>query len=282
MNSQDIEDNGILFPLDELDEQYSETMGLVIIVERLRTCFKRSIDAEDMELLGFSLHHLFYSVNLLYRRVLPDLTACTMHAAEGQELTRDLGCQYCVWLHLQEAKRLLERIEPLCQLLNGAIISILASLDALRRLEEEQKAQKLQTPGLQERKRQEKEQCWQETLAQGRWELALSILTERLNSWHQSHTKRISFTIQFANLLPHIPTLAHMDTAFDLLLDNAGAIFGEVLQDFQAISVGDDEAMATLLLDLMQKVDQLLLQIDILLEPLHILIRRYAIGVEMH
>ncbi|HLZ63170.1 MAG TPA: hypothetical protein VKR06_40075 [Ktedonosporobacter sp.] len=269
MNSQDVDGGGVLCPLDELDEQYSETMGLVIILERLRTCFKRCVDAEDMELLGFSLHHLFYGVNTLYQSVLPNLTACTAHIVEIETT----GCQYCLWLHLQEVKRLLERIEPLCRLLNGAIISILDSLDALRRLGGEQKATRKDEG-------REKDQCWQQTMAQERWELALSVLTDRLNSWHQYHTKRLSFTIQFTNLLPHIPTLAHMDTAFDLLLDNAGAIFGEILQDFQAISIGDDEAMATLLLDLMQKVDQLLLQIDILVEPLHMLIRYYAIGAE--
>lgn len=45
------------------------------------------------------------------------------------------------------------------------------------------------------------------------------------------------------------------------------AIFGDILPDIQGISEGDDEAAATLFLDLTQQTDQILLQTEAMLEP---------------
>jgi hypothetical protein len=60
-----------------------------------------------------------------------------------------------------------------------------------------------------------------------------------------------------------------------------GAIFGDILPGFQAISAGEDETVATLLFDLMQQVDQLLLQLAITREPLQVLIEHFAIDKSM-
>jgi hypothetical protein len=61
------------------------------------------------------------------------------------------------------------------------------------------------------------------------------------------------------------------------MLDSAGAIFGDILPSFQALAAGDDDAVATLLFDLMHQADQLLAQYDAVLEPLHALIEQFAL-----
>jgi hypothetical protein len=118
--------------------------------------------------------------------------------------------------------------------------------------------------------------------SQKSWNYAHTLLTERLIDWQEYHNRYHIFTDQFTDLITAIPSLAQMERAFDFLLENIHTIFGEVLLDFQAVSSSDDDvAIATLLLDLMQKADLVLLHIDTLLDPLRILIKHYTLEAEI-
>ena len=74
-----------------------------------------------------------------------------------------------------------------------------------------------------------------------------------------------------------MPTVSQLDEAFNVLLDSAAAIFGDILPSFQALSTDNDEIIATLLFDLMQQSDQLLIQFDKALEPLYALIDYFSL-----
>jgi hypothetical protein len=88
--------------------------------------------------------------------------------------------------------------------------------------------------------------------------------------------------VQFADFIDDIPGLLQVDSAFSLLLDHSCSIFGNILPKFHSSRGDSDEVIATLLLDMMQKIDLLLWQIDILLEVLHPLEKVYAITVGMY
>lgn len=85
------------------------------------------------------------------------------------------------------------------------------------------------------------------------------------------------FVDHFSLFATTIPTLIQIDEAFSIMLDCAGAIFGDILPGFQAVSEGDDDAIATLLFDLVHQSDQLLAQFDAALELLHTLIEQFAL-----
>jgi hypothetical protein len=88
--------------------------------------------------------------------------------------------------------------------------------------------------------------------------------------------------VQFADFIDDIPGLLQVDSAFNLLLDHSCSLFGSILPKFHTDSRDNDEVIATLLLDMTQKIDLLLWQIDILLEVLHPLEKLYAITAGMY
>jgi hypothetical protein len=62
-----------------------------------------------------------------------------------------------------------------------------------------------------------------------------------------------------------------------MLLDSAGAIFGDILPNFRLVSPNDREEIGALLFDLMQQSDQMLVQFEVTLEPFTRLIRHFAV-----
>jgi hypothetical protein len=156
------------------------------------------------------------------------------------------------WIQLQAIQQLLERLSSLCQLLNTTVSSLLDALDTNL-----PPALKQETPT------QPFEQYLQHLTQQEQWDEAVRQLSETLSDWQQQQHNRRVFSQRFTDLdLEDSP--AEIDTGFDLLLDYVTSIFAEILLDFQAVSTGDDEAVATLLLDLLQKVDQAHVQITML------------------
>jgi hypothetical protein len=133
MESQNIEKDVTLPDKDE--DPFSETAGLAIVLERLRAYLGVRAEAKDIEILSFSLHHLFYSFNILFQRTLSQLTVSSSQVAESELPRQELGSRYRSWTSLQEIMRLLERIEALCQLLNGAATSMLTSLNTISSIE---------------------------------------------------------------------------------------------------------------------------------------------------
>lgn len=282
MKDRDSEDDQFLWqaPGLPLGGQEDQLSGPEIILGPLKTYFEGHADTDDLAILGFTLHHLFYSIDALYQIVLPELAESLNQAQASQTELDTLLCQHRIWLRLREMQHLLERIEPLCHLLNGATTSILDALDI--HSSARQQRELATHPG--DKQQQDEDQPYEQYLhviEQEQWEQTIAMLTGSLHEWQNYHDQRFSFTIRFAELITTIPALAQTDSALDLLLESAGAIFGDILLNFQAIAPGDDESIATLLLDLMQKADQLLLDVDILLEPMHALIKHHVPGPEM-
>lgn len=238
---------------------------LPLLLVRLTIYFDGRVDSNDAETLVFCLCQLFYRVTLLYQNTLPalaDANGTTM----GKGVSPHFLSRHHTWTHLRQIIRALERVESLSHLLNDVTENILEALDATC------------SPGssLGERAFIAIEQQMLSTESV-QWEQAYTALAEQLNRWQQYGVQRLSFAIQFAHLTPTLPTLTDIDNALDLLLDNASAIFGDIFPDLQAISPSDDEAVATLLFDLMQQSDLLLVHIESLLEPLHLLLRQYTV-----
>lgn len=62
----------------------SGTAGLAIILGQVVTYFGGRVDADDMDVFSFSLHHLFARVDFLYRQALPALLHSTLAMVGGQ------------------------------------------------------------------------------------------------------------------------------------------------------------------------------------------------------
>lgn len=252
-----------------LDEKGSSNVALTgdaalaILFEQLRAYLGQRADGADMENLSFSLRHLFACVDALYLAGLPELSAraaCSVDDLLPREL---LEYRYHIWTCLQDMKRQLARIEPLCRLIEGAASNLLDALDTTSNLPV--------IPG------EQSSEAWIDQLSShGHWEQAFTIVSERLNDWQQDHGQRLSFTIQFAEYLPLTPSLTRVDLAFDFLLDYACAVFGDILPDFRHLLSGQDATLASLLLDLAQKADLLLLHAEAILEPMQSLVRYYG------
>lgn len=249
------------------------TGGLAIILGQLVAYFTNRAQIDDLDVLSFSLHHLFCRVDFLYNSALPALASWTT-AAQGRS-TQPEARQH-IWTLLQTINRALDRMEPLCHLLSDSTECILESFDLTGEiipLPQEEQAR--------EEEGARNEKAWLQITDPERWEQAFSAVTQRLLSWQQRHTSMPAFISQFARLLPTIPALPELDAAFATILDNAGAIFGDILPGFRALLSSDESMVAALLYDLMQQSDQLLVKFETTLEPMNALIKYYAIGPEL-
>ncbi|HET7637268.1 MAG TPA: hypothetical protein VFK47_00875, partial [Ktedonobacteraceae bacterium] len=167
----------------------------------------------------------------------------------------------------------LNRVEPLCDLLNDVVNRMLDALDLTS--DAEISLTKSALPNTLYTDEQE----WLRILNMERWDLAMANLTACLHFWQAEYSQCPLFVDYFARVLPPPPSLVQLDDVFAAILDCAGTLFGEILSNFQALSPGDEEIAATLLFDLMQQVDQLLLQLDLTIEPLHALTEHFALGL---
>src|SRR5205085_2952161 len=102
----------------------ASTANLAVILGQLVAYFTDRADADDMDVLSFSLHHLFCRIDYLYCKALPALQNCT-----EQNLTNDSRYRQHIWSGLQRINRTLDRMEPLCHLLSDATECILDAFD---------------------------------------------------------------------------------------------------------------------------------------------------------
>lgn len=249
------------------------TGGLAIILGQLVAYFTNRAQIDDLDVLSFSLHHLFCRVDFLYNSALPILASWTA-ATQGRPVQPEV--RQHIWTQLRTINRTLDRMEPLCHLLSDSTECILESFDLSSEmipLPQEEQAQEEEGPNI--------EKGWLQIADPERWEQAFCAVTQHLLSWQQHHTSLPAFTSQFARLLPTIPALSELDDAFASILDNAGAIFGDILPGFRALLSSDEAMVAALLYDLMQQSDQLLVKFETTLEPMNALIKYYAIGPEL-
>ncbi len=237
-------------------------VGLSLILGQIATYFQHRTYADDIDVLSFSLRHLFCRIDYLYRTVLPDLLSVSSAPIAEESRFEDLLRHQHIWTKLRTIKYTLNRMEPLCNLLGDATECMLDVLDMTGGA----------TPAS-----EENEQEWMHTLSHERLEQALTAVMESLADWQESYNDLTLLVDHFSHLAPAIPELIQLDEAFTIVLDSAGAIFGDILPSFQALATGDDDAVATLLFDLMHQADQLLAQYDAVLEPLHALIEQFAL-----
>lgn len=245
--------------------------GLAVILGQVVAYFSGRAQVDDMDGLGFSLHHLFCRIDMLYRVTLPNALNGSTPSGERERSVEEFIQDQRIWTNLRAIKHALERMEPLCHLLSQATESMLDALDG-----SQHRTARTPIVGM-------AEQDWLHslnTLSQERWEMALVAITESLEQWQESHSHLIPFATQFINVAASIQSLPQLDSAFTIILDSAGAMFGDILPGFQAIAAEDDEAVATLLFDLLQQSDQLLAQCDRLVEPLQALIEYFALGTQ--
>lgn len=254
------------------------TGGLAIILGQLVTYFTNRAHIDDLDVLSFSLHHLFCRVDFLYNKALPALATWTL-ATQTRPMGHagpDTRQRQQVWAQLQTINRALDRMEPLCHLLSDATECILESYDLTS-----DTIPLADVGNLQGQDESINEKGWLQIIDAERWEQAFGAVTQHLLSWQQQHNTLPTFTSQFAHLLPATPTLPELDAAFATILDNAGAIFGDILPGFRAILSADESMVAALLYDLMQQSDQLLVKFDTTLEPMNTLIKYYGMGPEL-
>lgn len=257
---------------------------LGMMLRQIGTYFTRQARDHDLEAISFTLRHLFSRVDYLYRQALPELERWTMHAPA--EKARETFLNQQVWLHLQTVNRTLDRMAPLCHLLSDVIECLLDTLDNeevwLRTFEEEETllleqiqdpTRKLEVPGISRLNKPVVEPAPSDNDG---WERSVATLMDRLLIWQEQHHKLASFLQQFAQPTLASSTLNELDAAFAVLLESAGAIFGDILPNFRAVGPEDKEEISALLFDLMQQSDQMLVQFEVTLEPLTGLLRHFA------
>ena len=257
---------------------------LTIMLKQIETYFIKQARVHDLETISFSLRHLFSRVDFLYRQALPELEQWTTHTPE--EKGRETFLHQQIWLHLQSVNRTLDRMAPLCHLLSDVIECLLDTLDNeelwLRTFEEEETlllqqvqepTKKLDVPPTARLTKAVSEPASNDGEV---WEHSVATLMDRLLIWQEQHHKLASFLQQFSRPTLATNSLNELDTAFAILLDSAGAIFGDILPNFRLVGPDDKEEISALLFDLMQQSDQMLVQFEVTLEPLTSLLRHFS------
>ncbi len=247
--------------------------ALTILLEHMTGYFRKRGDADDLDALVFSLRHLFGRVNDLYRFALPAVMESHAEPDHERSFTEILLLRQHLWTHLRSVKFAVSRIEPLCHLLNNASERLLDALDNTDSAATIASDDTIPRPVF-----PDDEPAWLPPAEQERWEHAFTIVMTTLRQWHEYYSLLVPFTAQFAHLVSSLTDLPRLDETFSVLLDCTGAIFGDIVPGFLAISANDDEAVCVLLLDLMQQSDQLQAQFDIAITPLQALIEQYAPG----
>jgi hypothetical protein len=194
-----------------------------------------------------------------------------------------------LWLQLQTINRTLDRMAPLCHLLSDTIECLLDTLDDeelwLRTVDDEDTIQLEQIKMLTQeehrrllsQRRADPPADNNQRLPAERWEHAVNALMDQLMLWQEQHHKLASFPDHFSLPASCNCNLSELDNAFAMLLDSAGAIFGDILPHFRLINPNDREQIGALLFDLMQQSDQMLVQFEVTLEPFTRLIRHFAV-----
>ncbi|MGH2510051.1 MAG: hypothetical protein ACRDHZ_21950 [Ktedonobacteraceae bacterium] len=248
---------------------------LMSMLQQIETYFDKRVGEHNLETLRFSLDHLFRRVDFLYREALP----CLSERAASQ-LGEETFRRQQTWLQLQAVNRTMDRMTLLCHLLSDAVECLLDTLDNedlwLCSFQDEITLPLKQVQGFARDITQPPTRTAVSSREAGRWELATTALTDRLLMWQEQHHKLMPFQQQFSPTLSANSSLDELDTAFSVLLDSAGAIFGEILPNFRLVRPEDRTEISALLFDLMQQSDQMLIQFERLLAPLSRLMRSFA------
>jgi hypothetical protein len=261
-------------PGTESSKHATDVSWLAMVRQRLIACTAQRVQSDEIDVLCFCLQQLFLCLDSLHQLDMPDLT----EQADSRYYALHLMTHYTIWTRLLKMKRVLERLEFLCQLLLGTVSTVLEALDRTC----ETTGYQPSSPMPDGASKQGTRQLPLLAAAEEQWKFAMAALSERLATWQTCASSRFSFAKHLSASNAQVPSPAQMDTALALLLASASAIFVEVLPTFQALAAGDDEAFAALLLELMQRADQAITQNDMLLEVLPFVIKQYALVGEIH
>ncbi len=231
---------------------------ITLVTTHLHNYYHPHMHDEDIQMLDFSLHHIFSHVAWLYLTGLPALTHETTLPFRDQ-----LEHTFLCWQHIRTLLHALERLKVIAHLLNVTAMSIMHTLNNEAPPEEMQGAPS--SPFITFTQEEEE------------WAVAFRELAEHLHSWQHSYTACNAFSTQFSTQALSLPTLEMIDKSFDTILFHSNTLFGDILPDLRATSIDDDEALSTCLFDLLQQNDALLIAIDSIIEPLTTLLQYHAI-----
>src|SRR5579859_2047968 len=78
------------------ESRFAGAAGLAVILGQLVAYFSGRANIDDMDVLGFSLHHLFCRIDMLYRVILPDV----LHGSTAEEKPEHIIEEYIQDQHL--------------------------------------------------------------------------------------------------------------------------------------------------------------------------------------
>ncbi|WP_052890105.1 hypothetical protein [Thermogemmatispora carboxidivorans] len=255
---------------DEEPEDKERERGLSGLLAALRARLERGMPGTgSLELLLFGLRHLFLQLAALYQRRLPALGAATRPLMDGLVPPDYLPTRHAIWLALREVSGSLLQCDLFCQLLTSAGGTLLDLLDRGPVSDPNALASALAPLP---------------TIASVPPAGCCPLwLRQQLASWQESYQHLPPFALQFGRpgSLPAevaLASSARLDRAFALLLEEAGAIFGELLPGLTQQKECRAPELALFLIDITQHGEQLQMTFAGLWEPLSTISE--AFGVE--
>ncbi|WP_069805358.1 hypothetical protein [Thermogemmatispora onikobensis] len=254
----------------EEPEDEERERGLSGLLAALSARLERGMPGtSSLELLLFGLRHLFHQLATLYQRRLPALGAATRPLMDGLVPPDYLPTRHAIWLALREVNDSLLQCDLSCRLLTSASGTLLDLLD--RGSASDPTTLTSALPPLPSIASVPPAGCcplW---------------LRQLLANWQEGYQHLPPFALQFGRpgSLPGAVALAgstRLDRAFALLLEEAGAIFGELLPGLTQQKECTAPELALFLIDITQHGEQMLLTLDGLWEPLSAICE--AFGVE--
>jgi hypothetical protein len=275
------------------EEEDEKATALAVLLGDMVAYLSSKVDVNDLDIVSFSLHHLFCGFDSLYRVMLPSFVV-SLTPESGRETDVEFEqLRPRTWIQLQALRQVLRRMEPLCQLLSEAGECILGQLGYSGgseggKTDETEGTHGEYTDGMLariaaheavEQAELDSEQNLLYVVSSEGIEQALRDLVAILACWQQRYRDLPSFRSLLYTLFPTVPLLLQPDAPFTQLLECASTLFGDILPAFQALSPGDDEAVIMLLFDLLQQIDLVAVECKTLLELLHMLLERYAVAM---
>jgi hypothetical protein len=209
----------------------------------------------DRTLLTTMLLHMFIQINTLYCSILPTVASAAKDIRNIDSSSGSSTTQFGVWDNLQLLLYETERTELISNLFENVVKSCLISLDTL---------QFQSTNVLQEMPLVIKSDSISTVNAtpDETWDVTLSSICETLLMWQQTYANLPSFAQQFEGFSLPSSDLMALDTDFSILLDSAGAVFGDIIPGFRLLPNENAEASATLLFDFLQQCIHINYHID--------------------
>ncbi|HTI15770.1 MAG TPA: hypothetical protein VL461_14600 [Dictyobacter sp.] len=217
----------------------------------------------DIDIFRFNLLQLFRITDHIMMELLPVLTFSTQ-VAKGQP-------QYGSWHIIQECASLFRHLDPFCQLLISTTVRLLERLDSTCHIYASPSPHTWQLTATNPAITESLQQPFT-TLTSAKQEDSqeiMPLLTTRLAQWSGKNNARPSFRDLFPSFLSAIPTLLLIDPALESYLENTHAIFSAIMHDTQPPPANNDEIIAIQLLDITQKIDQIMISLDIINDTLH-------------